>query len=72
MSPSAPERTDPADRPPAAEKKIEPLVEEALESGPPNLMTEADWAAMHRALDAASDFPLDRRRVRWRRTAGAD
>jgi putative addiction module CopG family antidote len=44
-----------ADRRRAVEEKIERLVEEALESGPPETMTDADWAAMHRALDQARD-----------------
>ena len=43
-----------ADRRRAVEEKVERLVEEALESGPPEPMTDADWAAMHRALDEAS------------------
>jgi hypothetical protein len=33
------------------EEKLERLVEDALESGPPEPMTDADWTAMHRALD---------------------
>jgi antitoxin ParD1/3/4 len=43
-----------ADRRRAVEEKVERLVEEALESGPPEPMTDADWAAMHRALDEPS------------------
>jgi putative addiction module CopG family antidote len=43
-----------ADRRRAVEEKVERLVEEALESGAPEPMTDADWAAMHRALDEAS------------------
>jgi putative addiction module CopG family antidote len=42
-----------ADRRRAVEEKLEQLVEEALESGPPEPMTDADWAAMHRAVDEA-------------------
>jgi putative addiction module CopG family antidote len=42
-----------ADRRRAVEEKLERLVEEALESGPPEAMTDADWAAMHRAVDEA-------------------
>ena len=42
-----------ADRRRALEEKVEHLVEEALESGPPETMTDADWTAMHRALDEA-------------------
>ena len=37
----------------AVEEKLERLVEEALESGPPEPMTDAEWTAMHRALDEA-------------------
>jgi putative addiction module CopG family antidote len=40
-----------ADRRRAVEEKLERLVEDALESGPPEPMTDADWTAMHRALD---------------------
>jgi antitoxin ParD1/3/4 len=43
-----------ADRRRAIEEKVERLVEEALESGPPEPMTDSDWAAMHRDLDEAS------------------
>jgi putative addiction module CopG family antidote len=43
-----------ADRRRAVEEKLERLVEEALESGPPETMTEADWAGLHHALDEAS------------------
>jgi putative addiction module CopG family antidote len=43
-----------ADRRRAVEERVERLVEEALGSGPPEAMTDADWAAMHRALDEAS------------------
>jgi putative addiction module CopG family antidote len=43
-----------ADRRRAVEERVERLVEEALGSGPPETMTDADWAAMHRALDEAS------------------
>jgi putative addiction module CopG family antidote len=43
-----------ADRRRAVEEKVERLVEEALESGPPEPMTDGDWATMHRALDEAS------------------
>ena len=46
-----------ADRRRTVEEKIERLVEEALESGPPETMTDADWAAMHHALDEASGSP---------------
>jgi putative addiction module CopG family antidote len=43
-----------ADRRRAVEERIERLVEEALGSGPPEAITDADWLAMHRALDEAS------------------
>jgi putative addiction module CopG family antidote len=43
-----------ADRRRSVEEKLERLVEEAFGSGPPETMTDADWAAMHRALDEAS------------------
>ena len=46
-----------ADRRRAVEEKLERLVGEALESGPPEPMTDADWTAMHRALDEASGSP---------------
>ena len=46
-----------ADRRRAVEEKIEQLVEEALESGPPETMSDADWTAMHRALDEANGSP---------------
>ena len=46
-----------ADRRRAVEERIERLVEEALGSGPPETMTNADWAAMHHALDEASRSP---------------
>jgi putative addiction module CopG family antidote len=46
-----------ADRRRAVEEKIERLVEEALESGPPETMTDADWTAMHRALDEGRGSP---------------
>jgi putative addiction module CopG family antidote len=46
-----------ADRHRAVEEKIERLVEEALESGPPETMTDADWTAMHRAVDEAPGSP---------------
>jgi putative addiction module CopG family antidote len=42
-----------ADRRRAVEEKLERLVEEALESGPPEALTDADWCAMHDALDEA-------------------
>jgi Arc/MetJ-type ribon-helix-helix transcriptional regulator len=42
-----------ADRCRAVEEKIERLVEEALESAPPETMTDADWNEMHRALEEA-------------------
>jgi len=44
-----------ADRHRAVEEKLERLVEEALQSGPPEPMTDADWTTMHRALDEPSD-----------------
>jgi putative addiction module CopG family antidote len=40
-----------ADRRRAVEEKLERLVEEALESGSPEALTDADWSAMHGALD---------------------
>jgi putative addiction module CopG family antidote len=43
-----------ADRRRAVEQKLERLVAEALESGPAEPMTDADWKAMHRELDEAS------------------
>jgi antitoxin ParD1/3/4 len=46
-----------ADRRRAMEEKIEQLVEEALGSGPPETMTDADWAAMHDAVRDASGSP---------------
>jgi Arc/MetJ-type ribon-helix-helix transcriptional regulator len=46
-----------ADRRRAVEEKIEPLVEEALGSGPAETMSDADWTAMHRALDEANSSP---------------
>lgn len=46
-----------ADRRCAVEERIEQLVEEALESGPPETMSDADWTAMHRALDEANGSP---------------
>jgi putative addiction module CopG family antidote len=46
-----------ADRRRTVEEKLERLVEEALESGPPETMTDADWTAMHRVLDEASASP---------------
>ena len=46
-----------ADRRRAVEERVERLVEEALESGPPETMTDPDWAAMHDALDEASRTP---------------
>jgi putative addiction module CopG family antidote len=46
-----------ADRRRAVEEKLERLVEEALESGPPQTMTDADWTAIHRALDEAGGSP---------------
>jgi putative addiction module CopG family antidote len=42
-----------ADRRRAVEEKLERLVEEALESGPPEALSDADWSAMHSALDGA-------------------
>jgi putative addiction module CopG family antidote len=42
-----------ADRRRAGEEKLERLVEEALESGPPEALTDADWRAMHSGLDEA-------------------
>lgn len=46
-----------ADRRRAVEEKLERLVEEALESGPPEPMSDADWTAMHRALNEARGSP---------------
>jgi putative addiction module CopG family antidote len=46
-----------ADRRRAVEEKLERLVEEALESGPPGTMSDAEWTAMHRALDEAIGSP---------------
>jgi putative addiction module CopG family antidote len=46
-----------ADRRRAVEEKLQRLVEEALESGPPETITDADWTTMHRALDEASGSP---------------
>ena len=46
-----------ADRRRAVEERIERLVEEGLGSGPAETMTDADWAAMHHALDEASRSP---------------
>ena len=46
-----------ADRRRAVEERIEYLVEEALGSGPPETMTDADWTEMHRALDKACGSP---------------
>ena len=46
-----------ADRRRAVEEKIEQLVEEALESGPPETMSDADWTTMHHALDEANGSP---------------
>ncbi len=46
-----------ADRRRAVEEKIEQLVEEALGSGPAETMSDADWTAMHRALDEANGSP---------------
>ena len=52
-----------ADRRRAVDEKLERLVEEALESGPPEPMTDADWTATHRALDEGAG--------RFDQTAGA-
>jgi len=41
------------DRRRAVEEKLERLVEEALESGSPEALTDADWSAMHNAVDEA-------------------
>jgi antitoxin ParD1/3/4 len=46
-----------ADRRRAVEEKLERLVEEALESGPPEPTTDADWTSMHRVLDEAGGSP---------------
>jgi putative addiction module CopG family antidote len=43
-----------ADRRRAVGERLERLVEEALESGPPETMTDAHWTAMRRALDEVS------------------
>ena len=41
------------DRRRAVEEKLGRLVEEALGSGPPEALTDAEWSAMHSALDEA-------------------
>jgi hypothetical protein len=64
MSPSPPDRTDPADRRQAAEQQLERLIEAALASGPPEPMTDADWTVLHGALDAARSG--DKLSQRWR------
>jgi hypothetical protein len=46
-----------ADRRRALEEKLERLVEEALESGPPETLTDADWTTLHRELDEARGSP---------------
>ena len=46
-----------ADRKRAVEEKLELLVKQALESGPPEELTDADWTAMHRAFDEARGSP---------------
>jgi putative addiction module CopG family antidote len=46
-----------ADRRHAVEEKVERLVEEAIESGPPETMTDADWTEMHEALAKARGSP---------------
>ena len=45
------------DRRRALEEKLERLVEEALESGPPETLTDADWTALHHDLDKARGSP---------------
>ena len=46
-----------ADRRRALEEKLERLVEEALDSGPPETLTDADWTTLHRDLDEARGAP---------------
>jgi Arc/MetJ-type ribon-helix-helix transcriptional regulator len=44
-----------ADRRRAVEEKLERLVEQALDSGPPEELTDADWTAMHGAVEEARE-----------------